>query len=283
VEPDVQWSTNYTGRNLRFGVREHAMGAMLNGLALHRGFLPYGGTFLIFSDYMRPSIRLAALSKLHVIYIFTHDSIGVGEDGPTHQPVEQLVGLRSVPNLLVFRPADANETTAAWRLAVTHQGGPVALVLSRQGLPILDPARYPQLQAGVARGGYVLEEAAGGAPELVIVATGSEVLLAREAREMLTAEGRRVRVVSLPCIRLFQAQPAAYRDEVIPPGAPLLAVEAGSSLGWRPYVGPAIEVVGLDRFGLSAPGPVAMRELGFSAENVCQRARKLLAGTGEQG
>ncbi|MFN2220544.1 MAG: transketolase [Anaerolineae bacterium] len=266
----------YDGRNLHFGVREHAMGAILNGLAAHGGLLPFGATFLIFSDYMRPSMRLAALMKLHVIYVFTHDSIGLGEDGPTHQPVEQLVGLRAIPDMLVIRPADANETVAAWRVAVAHQGGPVALVCTRQKLPVLDPEQYPEIHLGVEAGGYVLAHAPqGGEPHLSLVATGSEVQLALEVREHLAQEGIRAQVVSLPSWHLFDAQPARYRDQVLPPGVPILAIEAGSPLGWRSYVGPQIAVVGVDRFGASAPGEIVMDEYGFSVENVCQRARAL--------
>jgi transketolase len=270
---------NYAGRNMRFGVREHAMGTILNGMALHGGFIPFGATFLIFSDYMRPPMRLAALSGLHVIYVFTHDSIGLGEDGPTHQPVEQLVGLRAIPNFLLIRPADANETAAAWRLAIAHREGPVALVLSRQNLPVLDPARYPWIHEGVGRGGYILEDAPEGtSPDLILMATGAEVHLALEAQATLAREGVRARVVSLPSWHLFQAQPHAYREQLFPGEVPLLALEAGVSLGWKPYVsmGPQIEVIGVDRFGASAPGKVILKEYGFSAENVCRRARLLL-------
>jgi transketolase len=267
----------YDGRNLHFGVREHAMGSILNGIAAHGGLLPFGATFLIFSDYMRPPMRLAALMKLHVIYVFTHDSIGLGEDGPTHQPVEQLVGLRAIPNMLVIRPADANEAVAAWQVAVAHEGGPVALICTRQKLPVLDPEQDPEIHLGVEAGGYILAHAPqGGAPHLSLVASGSEVHLALAAREHLAQEGIRAQVVSLPSWRLFDAQPARYRDEVLPPGVPILAIEAGSPLGWRSYVGPQIAVVGVDRFGASAPGEIVMDEYGFNVENVCQRARALL-------
>ncbi|MBM4288021.1 MAG: transketolase [Deltaproteobacteria bacterium] len=270
----------YEGRNIHFGVREHAMGAILNGLAYHGGFIPYGGTFLIFSDYMRPPIRLASMGHLHVIYIFTHDSLGVGEDGPTHQPVEQLLCLRAIPHLLVMRPADANETAVAWRLAVSRPDGPVALILTRQNLPILNLEKFPQIPGGVTRGAYVLAEAPAGSPlDLIMAATGSEVHLALEAREVLLKEGVGVRVVSLPCWELFQAQPEAYQQEVFPAATPLLALEAGLSLGWRPYIPqacPNLEVIGVDRFGASAPGKVLLQEYGFNLENVCQRARDLL-------
>jgi len=267
----------YDGRNLHFGVREHAMGAILNGIAAHGGLLPFGATFLIFSDYMRPSMRLAALMKLHVIYVFTHDSIGLGEDGPTHQPVEQLVGLRAIPDMLVIRPADANETVAAWQVATAHQGGPVALICTRQKLPVLDPEQYPEIHLGVEAGGYILAHAPqGGEPHLSLVATGSEVHLALAARERLAQEGIRAQVVSLPSWHLFDAQPARYRDQVLSPDVPILAIEAGSPLGWRSYVGPQIAVVGVDRFGASAPGGIVMDEYGFSVENVCRRARALV-------
>jgi transketolase len=266
----------YSGQNLHFGIREHGMGSILNGLAAHGGTIPYGSTFLIFSDYMRPPIRLAALMGLHVIYVFTHDSIALGEDGPTHQAVEQLLGLRSIPNMLVIRPADANETAAAWRIAIEHKGGPVALALSRQNLPILDLQKYPQLPLGVRSGGYVLAHTAGVVPpEITLIATGSEVQLALAAREKLETQGVRARVVSLPCWNLFDAQPVEYREAVLPPEVPILAIEAGASLGWRPYVGPGIEAIGVDRFGASAPGEIVMREYGFSVDHVTQRALEI--------
>jgi len=265
----------YSGNNLHFGVREHAMGTILNGLAAHGGTLPFGATFLIFSDYMRPPMRLAALMKLHVIYVFTHDSIALGEDGPTHQPVEQLLGLRSIPNMLVIRPADANETAAAWRVAIEHTGGPVCLVLTRQHVPILDPQKYPQIPLGVRSGGYVLEHASGNEntpPDITLIATGSEVQLAVGAREKLEEQGVRARLVSLPCWNLFDTQPDEYKEAVLPPGVPMLAIEAGTSLGWRPYVGPGIATIGVDRFGASAPGATVMREYGFTVGHVVQKA-----------
>jgi transketolase len=267
----------YSGSNLHFGIREHGMGAILNGLAAHGGTLPFGATFLIFSDYMRPPIRLAALMGLHVIYVFTHDSIALGEDGPTHEPVEQLLGLRSIPNILVVRPADANETATAWRIAIEHKDGPVALALTRQNLPILDLQKYPQLPLGVRSGGYVLAHATGNAPaDITLIATGSEVQLALAAREKLETQGVRARVVSLPCWNLFDAQPVEYREAVLPPEVPMLAIEAGVSLGWRPYVGPGIAVIGVDRFGASAPGEIVMREYGFSVDHVTQEALALI-------
>jgi transketolase len=267
----------YSGRNLHFGVREHGMGAILNGLAAHGGILPFGSTFLVFSDYMRPSIRLAALMGLHVIYVFTHDSVGLGEDGPTHQPVDQLLSLRAIPNLIVIRPADANETAAAWRIAVEHKDGPVALVLSRQNLPVLDLQTSPQLPRGVRAGGYALAEAPGNTrAQVTLVATGSEVPLALAARGYLAGQGVSARVVSLPCWQLFDAQPEAYRLAVLPPDIPLIAIEAGVSLGWKPYVGAGIPVVGIDRFGASAPGEVVLSELGFNVENVVRQVTALL-------
>jgi transketolase len=263
----------YSGSNLHFGVREHGMGAILNGLAAHGGTLPFGATFLIFSDYMRPPMRLAALMGLHVIYVFTHDSIALGEDGPTHQPVEQLLGLRSIPNMLVIRPADANETAVAWRIAIEHQGGPVALVFTRQNLPVLDLQKYPQIPLGVRVGGYVLVHESGNTPaDISLIATGSEVQLALAVREKLDAHGVRARVVSLPSWKLFDDQPAEYQKTVLPPDVPMLAIEAGVSLGWRPYVGPGIAVVGINRFGASAPGKTVMSEYGFSVDHVIQCA-----------
>jgi transketolase len=268
---------NRAGRNIHFGVREHSMGATISGMALHGGLIPFGATFLIFSDYMRPPIRLAAMSDLGVIYVFTHDSIGLGEDGPTHQPIEQLLGLRGIPKMLVIRPADANETAAAWKIAIEHRDGPVALVLTRQKLPVLDLSSYPQIPQGVRQGAYTLAESQNGKkPGVVLVATGSEVHLILSAREMLQRDGVDARAVSMPSWNLFDRQSQAYRDEIFPPGIPILAVEAGTSLGWRPYVGSSIAVIGVDRFGASAPGEVVMREYGFTAENVCEQALTLL-------
>ena len=267
----------YSGNNLHFGVREHAMGTVLDGLAAHGGTLPFGATFLIFSDYMRPPMRLAALMKLHVIYVFTHDSIALGQDGPTHQPIEQLLGLRSIPNMMVIRPADANETAAAWRVAIEHTGGPIALVLTRQNVPILDPQKYTQIPLGVRSGGYVLEHASGNTtPDITLIATGSEVQLALGAREKLEAQGVKARVVSLPCWNLFDKQPDEYKEAVLPPDVPMLAIEAGTSLGWRPYVGPGIATIGVDRFGASAPGETVMREYGFTVEHVVQQALSIV-------
>jgi transketolase len=262
---------------MHFGIRENAMGAILNGIALHRGLIPYGGTFFVFTDYMRPPMRLAAMNALPVIYIFTHDSIGMGEDGPTHQPVEQLVGLRSIPGMVVLRPADANETVAAWRVAIGRQQGPVALVLTRQGLPVLDLKSYPAIPDGVPLGGYILADSpTSERPDIVLIATGSEVHLALEARDRLAAEGVHARVVSMPSTNLFASQSADYREKVVPVDVPLLVIEAGSPVGWQSFVGPRIAVIGIDTFGASAPGPVVMQHYGFTVENVCRQAHHVL-------
>ncbi|MEE9167027.1 MAG: transketolase [Candidatus Neomarinimicrobiota bacterium] len=265
------------GPNVHFGVREHAMGAILNGVALHGGVLPYGGTFLVFSDYMRPALRLGALSRYKVIFIFTHDSIGLGEDGPTHQPVEHLMSLRAIPNFTVIRPADANETASAWKLAV-EQDGPVALILTRQKIPVLDSTSHA-VADGVRRGAYVLSEAKRADPHIVIIATGSEVHTALEAQRELSGQGIEARVVSMPSWELFEKQPVEYRHEVLPSRIPKLAVEAGSPLGWHKYVGETGVVIGLERFGASAPGSVVLENLGFSGSEVASRARALLEKT----
>jgi transketolase len=268
----------YAGRNIPFGVREHGMGAIVNGLAVHGGIVkPYGSTFLIFSDYMRPSVRLSALMELPVVWVWTHDSIGLGEDGPTHQPVEHATALRAIPNLWVVRPADANETSVAWKVALEREDGPVALLLSRQDLPVLDTDEVADA-SGVERGAYVLWEANGnGEPDLILMATGSEVWITVEAAKTLTAEGVAARVVSMPCWELFEEQPADYRQAVLPPEVDArLSVEAGSGLGWWRWVGERGDVVSLERFGASAPGATVLEKLGFSAENVAGRARALL-------
>ncbi|HEX8708229.1 MAG TPA: transketolase [Pyrinomonadaceae bacterium] len=282
----------YDGRILHFGIREHAMGATMTGISLNGGLIPYGGTFMCFSDYMKPAIRLAALSEVQVIYVFTHDSIGLGEDGPTHQPVEQLAGLRAIPHLYVVRPADPHEVREAWRIAILRREAPTALILTRQKVATIDRTRYASAE-GARRGAYILAEAeragagdgrtnesSGAAsattPELILIATGSEVGLALEAREALQREGRPVRVVSMPCWELFEEQPREYRDEVLPPAVTArLSIEAGARLGWDRYVGSRGDCVCLDRFGASAPGDVALRELGFNLENVLQHARRL--------
>ncbi|MFA4875213.1 MAG: transketolase [bacterium] len=262
------------GRNIHFGVREHAMGAAINGMALHGGVIPFGGTFLIFSDYMRPSIRIASLERAHSIFVFTHDSIGLGEDGPTHQPIEHLMSLRAIPGLKVLRPADGNETAAAWRLAISLKG-PVALVLTRQKLPVLDETGI-KAREGVARGAYVLSDSKG-APDAILIATGSEVHLAVEARRMLASAGVDARVVSMPCWELFAKQPQKYRDEVLPPNVRArVAVEAGATLGWYRWVGDRGRIIGIDRFGASAPAEVLMKELGFTAEHIVQAAKETI-------
>jgi len=267
-----QWGA----RNMHFGIREHGMGGVLNGMALHRGVRPYGSTFLIFSDYMRPSIRLAALMALPVVYVFTHDSVGLGEDGPTHQPIEQLAALRAIPGLDVIRPADGPETVAAWRSALERTDGPTALVLTRQKVPVIDRTRLASAD-GLLRGGYVLAEAGGGRPQVVLLATGSEVGLCLAARERLEAGGTRTRVVSLPCFERFARQDAAYRDAVLPPAVPArLAVELASPAGWHRWVGTAGDVLGIERFGASAPYERILEEFGFTAENVAARARAVL-------
>jgi len=267
---------HYAGRNLHFGVREHAMGAIVNGLAAHGATIPYGSTFLIFSDYMRPPIRLAALMGLHVVHVFTHDSIALGEDGPTHQPVEQLAALRAIPKLTVIRPGDANETAVAWRVALETRDHPVVLVLSRQNLPTLDRSRYAPAD-GLRRGAYILNNVANGTPELILIASGSEVGLIVAAAQRLQGEGLAVRLVSMPSWELFEAQSQAYRDAVLPPAIPArLAVEAGVSQGWHRYVGDHGDLLCVDRFGASAPTSDMLREYGFSVENVCQRALALV-------
>lgn len=273
------WSR--AGRNLHFGVREHAMGAIANGLAAHGGYIPFGSTFLIFSDYMRPAIRLAALMGLHVVHVFTHDSIALGEDGPTHQPVEQLASLRAMPNLSLIRPADANETAVAWKVAVETQDRPVLLVLSRQDLPTLDRSRCASAE-GLRRGAYVILELLGtgantNVPDLILLASGSEVALILSVAERLQAEGVSVRCVSMPSWDLFDAQPRSYRDEVLSPNVHArLAVELGAVQGWHRYVGDQGDVLGIERFGASAPADVLMDEYGFTSDNIYARAKALL-------
>ena len=266
----AQWCA----RNMHFGVREHAMGAIANGMALHGGLIPYTATFLVFSDYMRPPIRLAALMRIRVVFIFTHDSIGMGEDGPTHQPVEQLASLRAIPGLVTLRPADATETAEAWRVALQREG-PTVLILSRQNLPILDRSALAPAR-GVARGAYVLTDADRG-PDLILIATGSEVHVALGARELLGEQGLKARVVSMPSWELFERASKAYRDEVLPPDVKArVSVEAGSSLGWRSYVGDNGGIVGLDRFGASAPAQILFEEFGFAPGKVAAIAASLL-------
>ncbi len=272
----------YAGRNFHFGVREHAMGGILNGLAAHGGLLPFGATFLIFSDYMRPPIRLAALMKKHVIYVFTHDSIGLGEDGPTHQPVEQLPGLRAIPNLTVIRPGDANEAVVAWRVAVEAQDHPVALIFTRQDIPILDRSQLAPAE-GLRQGAYVLADAPEGKPALILIASGSEVSLVLDAREQLLAQGIATRVVSMPSWELFEAQPEAYRRHVLPPSVRArLSVEAASPQGWKAYVGDLGDTLGVERFGASAPGGIVLQAYGFSVDNVVARALAVLKAIPEE-
>ena len=265
-------ATNHAGRNFHFGIREHGMGAAMNGLALHGGFIPFGGTFLIFSDYMRPSIRLAALTHLRTIYVFTHDSIGLGEDGPTHQPIEQLTALRAIPNLTVIRPSDPTEVVEAWRAAVTHRIGPVALVLTRQKVAVIDRSKYAAA-AGLHQGGYVLADAKD--PEIVLVSSGSEVELILGAYEKLTAEGKRPRAVSMPCLEYFAKQPERYRHAVLPVGVPVVAVEAGSPQSWDGLVGKDGAIIGIERFGASAPYQRIYKEFGLTVENVVETATRL--------
>ncbi|MEO6397098.1 MAG: transketolase [Tepidiformaceae bacterium] len=265
------------GRNIHFGVREHAMGNIVNGMAMHGGVIPYSGTFLVFSDYMRPAIRLAAIMKAHSIFVFTHDSIGVGEDGPTHQPIEHLASLRAMPGLAVIRPADANETVAAWKIAIAGSG-PTALMLTRQNVPTMANAEL--VEAGTRHGGYILADS-DGQPEVLILATGSEVQLALVAREALSADGVQARVVSMPCWELFDAQSESYRHSVIPPTVRArVSVEAGVSQGWHKYLGDFGEQVAIDHFGASAPAPILFEKFGFTPENVVSKARESIRRAG---
>ena len=266
---------SYAGRNIRFGVREHAMGAVLSGMALHKGVRPYGGTFLVFADYCRPAIRLAALMQQPVTYVFTHDSVAVGEDGPTHQPVEHLAALRAIPGLTVIRPADATETAAAWKVAMKTTNGPVALILSRQNLPVLDRTYYPSATA-LAKGGYILSDAKG-KPAAILIGTGSEVSICLEAQKILAGQGVSTRVVSMPSWELFERTSQKYKDAVLPPKVSArVAVEAGISMGWERYVGSQGAVIGIDRFGASAPGSVIMDKYGMKAATIVAKTRELL-------
>ncbi len=276
IKGSPDFSKTQAGRNLRFGVREHAMGAALNGIALSHMLIPYGGTFLIFSDYMKGAIRIGAINKNRAIYIFTHDTIGLGEDGPTHQPIEQLAHLRATPNVTVIRPADAVETAAAWKYALRHKTGPVALILTRQNLPVLHPAKYPSV-GQVDKGAYVLSEAKSGTPRLILIATGSEVSLALSAQTKLEAEGISTRVVSMPSWELFEKQIQSYQDSVLPPSIKArLSIEALSPFGWERYVGTEGDSLGITTFGSSAPGEVAMDKFGFNLSHVLQRAKHLI-------
>jgi transketolase len=271
-KPGESFHVDPTGRNVFFGVREFGMGTAVNGMAVHGGLIPFGSTFFTFADYCKPAIRLAALMKVRSLFVFTHDSIALGEDGPTHQPVEQLMMLRAVPFLTDFRPADANETAACWRLAI-ERTGPSFMALSRQDLPVIDPAAH-DAYADVSRGAYVLQDAAD--PQVVLIGTGAEVWPALEAAKLLADEGIRARVVSMPSWRIFDEQSVDYKASVLPAGVRKLAVEAGATLGWWKYVGLDGDVIGVDRFGASAPGPIVLKELGFSAENVAARAKALV-------
>ncbi|MFH2218837.1 MAG: transketolase [Pseudomonadota bacterium] len=274
IDDSTEFQKNaYSGRNIRFGVREHAMAAIMSGIQLHKGLRPYGGTFLVFADYMRPAIRVASLMKLPLIFIFTHDSIAVGEDGPTHQPVEQLASLRAIPGLTVIRPADASETAEAWRQALRTTDGPTALLLSRQKLPVLTGSRSKD---GLPRGAYVLSDA-NGKPDMILIATGSEVHIALEAQKRLSREGVAVRVVSMPSWELFEKTEQAYKDRVLPPDVPVrMAVEAGLPMGWERYVGDSGFVLGISSFGASAPGGTVMEKFGFTSENIVEKVLSLL-------
>lgn len=266
---------NYSGRNFHFGVREHGMGSVMNGMSLHGGIIPYGATFLIFSDYMRPAIRLAAFMERHVIYVFTHDSIGLGEDGPTHQPIEQLSALRAIPNLVVIRPADASETAEAWRFAITRRNGPVALVLTRQKLAFIDRDEFAPA-AGVRRGAYVISES-DGPPQVVFLSSGSEVGLILKAQEKLAAEGVRARAVSMPSHEIFADQDREYRDSVLPPGIPRVAIEAAHPMSWHRWVGPDDVILGLNRFGASAPFETLYEKLGLGVDRLVESAKTVMS------
>jgi transketolase len=264
------------GRNLHFGVREHAMGAIVNGMAVYGGVIPFGSTFLTFSDYMRPAIRLSAFSRYPSIWVFTHDSIGVGEDGPTHQPVEQLAALRAFPGLVVIRPADANETAVAWQVAIERRDGPTALALTRQAVPTLDRNIFAPA-SGLERGAYILKDLGDGKPQIILMASGSEVSLIIEAGKQLAAEGINVRLVSFPSWELFSTQDIGYQQTVLLPGVKArLAVEAGVRQGWERWVGSEGEVISVERYGASAPARVVFKEYGFTIENIVNKANKIL-------
>ena len=267
---------SYHERNLHFGVREHAMASALNGMMVHGGIIGYGGTFLVFSDYMRPAIRLAALMEINPIYVFTHESIGLGEDGPTHQPVEHYAALRAIPNVTVIRPSDATETVEAWRMALENSGGPTALLLTRQKMPIIDRSVLASA-AGLRQGAYVLSDAKNGDPDVILIASGSEVHVALGAQAELEAEGIAARLVSMPSWELFDEQSPEYREQVLPSGiSARIAIEAGVTLGWERYVGMQGKIIGLDRFGASAPVEVLMEQFGFSVANAVAQAKSLL-------
>jgi transketolase len=266
---------NYAGRNFHFGIREHGMGSIMNGMSLTGAMIPYGATFLIFSDYMRPPVRLACIMERHVIYVYTHDSIGLGEDGPTHQPVEQLGALRAIPDMTLIRPADASETAEAWRVALKHEKGPVALVLTRQKLPFIDRTKYASA-SGLARGAYVLADAPGGAPEVVLMSSGSEVALVLDAQKKLEADGIRARAVSMPSHELFARQDEAYRTSVLPKGIKRIAMEAAHPMSWYRWVGDDGVILGIERFGASAPAARIFTELGFTVDHIVNTAKQLV-------
>ena len=266
---------NYAGRNFHFGIREHGMGSIMNGMSLHSGIIPYGATFLIFSDYMRPPIRLACIMKRHVIYVYTHDSVGLGEDGPTHQPVEQLSALRAIPDMTLIRPADASETAEAWRAALKHKNGPVALVLTRQKLSFIDRTKYASA-SGLARGAYVLGDPPAGKPEVVLMSSGSEVALILDAQKKLEADGIRARAVSMPSHELFARQDEAYRNSVLPKGVKRVAMEAAHPMSWYHWVGDDGVILGIERFGASAPAATIFTHLGFTVDRVVETAKKLV-------
>ncbi|HTD83698.1 MAG TPA: transketolase [Gemmatimonadaceae bacterium] len=266
---------NYAGRNFHFGIREHGMGSIMNGMSLTGGIIPYGATFLIFSDYMRPPVRLACIMDRHVIYVYTHDSIGLGEDGPTHQPIEQLSALRAIPHITLIRPADASETAEAWRFALKHSKGPIALVLTRQKLSFIDRSKYGAA-SGLAHGAYVLADAPGGPPEVVLISSGSEVALILDAQKKLEADGIRARAVSMPSHEIFARQDEAYRDSVLPKGVRRIAMEAAHPMSWYKWVGDDGVILGLERFGASAPGPTIYDHLGVTVNHVVDTARELL-------
>jgi transketolase len=269
-------SENYSGRNIHFGIREHAMGGIVNGMALYGGTIPYCGTFLIFSDYMRPSIRLASLMKLRTIYVFTHDSIGLGEDGPTHQPIEQLAALRAIPGLIVIRPSDANETVHAWKYALQHKGTPVAFALTRQKVPVLDRSKLTSADK-LSRGAYTLIQSEND-PEIILMASGSEVSLALEAFYELQSEGISARVVSFPSWELFDAQSDEYKESVLPKSIKArISIEAGIKQGWEKYLGEYGEAISIEKFGASAPAEVLFKEYGFTKENIIAAVKRVLS------
>jgi transketolase len=279
VHQTQMWPGNEYGRTLHFGIREHGMGAICNGIALHGGTRPYGGTFLVFSDYMRPSVRLAALMKLPVTFVWTHDSVGLGEDGPTHQPVEHLWSLRNIMGLDVVRPADANETAAAWRTIITRTDRPAGLCLTRQNVPVFDREKYGPAD-GTARGAYVLADSDSGQPDVILIGTGSEVQIAVHARELLAAEGISARVVSMPCVEWFHEQDASYQEEVLPAAVRArVSVEAGITAPWKQFVGDAGESVGVDHYGASASYTKLYEEFGLTAERVAEAAKASLSRT----